>query len=248
MSNSKAVVFDVYKTLIDIESDEQNIETYEFISSWLSYKGLHIEPEDLRRKYRQIAKQEILANNETYPDIDIVDVFNKILITLCNVEKANDIQKDAEEMGLLFRILTTKSLTIYRETVPVLQALYNRKIRLAILSNTQRLFTLPELRKFDIEKYFDCILFSSDVRVSKPSSKIFETLLNAMKIEPQDTIYVGDNLFDDIFGAQRVGMKTVWIDRKKDNAFPSEFEKPNPDKHIKEITSENLLDAILSLV
>ena len=248
MSNSKVIVFDVYKTLIDIESDERNIKTYNFISSWLSYKGLHIKPKDLRKLYKEITKQEILSNNELYPDIDIKNVFKKILLCLTKKGENDEYEKDAVEMGLLFRILTTKSLTIYPETLPVLETLHNDKVRLAVLSNTQRLFTLPEFRKFDIEKYFEYMLFSSDVRVSKPATKIFETLLSAMKIKPQDAIYVGDNLFDDIFGAQRAGMKTIWLDRKGANAFPSELERPTPDKQIKESSSENLINAILSLI
>jgi len=249
MSNSKVVVFDVYKTLLDIESDEKRLRTYNFLATWLSYKNLYIKPKDLRRLYKEITRQALLANSELYPDIDIKIVFKRILLSLAQTEYPGDLEQDAVEMGLLFRILTTKSLTIYPETVPVLETLHrHNQVRLAVLSNTQRLFTLPEFKRFDIEKYFDYMLFSSDVGVCKPATKIFETLLSDLKIHPQEVIYVGDNLFDDIFGAQSVGMKTVWLNRQGTKAFPSELEKPIPDQQIQEISSERLIEAIIALV
>lgn len=246
MSNSKVIVFDVYKTLIDIQSCEDSIKPYNFISSWLSYKGLHIKPKDLRKLYRETVRQKILANVEEYPDIDIKSVFKTMLSSISNTAESDKYEADAIEMGLLFRIVTTKLLTIYPETIPTLEALH-KKVRLAVLSNTQRLFTLPEFRKFDIEKYFECILFSSDVKVSKPNPKIFTTLLNMVEIQPQEAIYVGDNLFDDIFGAQKVGMQTVWIDRGSSDTFPNNLERPIPDRRIKEISERDLADTIFSL-
>lgn len=145
MSNSKVVVFDVYKTLLDIESDEKRLRTYNFLATWLSYKNLYIKPKDLRRLYKEITRQALLTNRELYPDIDIKSVFKRILLSLAQTEDHGDFEQDAVEMGLLFRILTTKSLTIYPETVPVLETLHrHNEVRLAVLSNTQRLFTLPE--------------------------------------------------------------------------------------------------------
>jgi putative hydrolase of the HAD superfamily len=247
MTNFRVVVFDVYRTLIDIQSDEHRMEAYEFISSWLSYKGLRIEPSTLLGLYKEKTEHAILTNTELYPDIDLRDVFKEIISLIDNTMDTDKREALAEEIGLFFRILTTKSLTIYPETIPTLRSL-QKKTRLAVLSNTQRIFTIPEFRKFDIEKYFECIIFSSDVRASKPSAKIFTALLNAMKIQPQDAVYVGDNLYDDIWGAQKVGMKTVWINRGGLQTFPSELRRPIPDRQLDENSYRNLLNVILSII
>lgn len=247
ISNSKVVVFDVYKTLLAIESDENSLRTYKFLSTWLSYKGLAIKPKDLRKLYQDITQRAVRANPEAYPDIDIKIVFKRILLALAHTDDGY-LENDATEMGLLFRILTTKSLTIYPETVPVLETLHRNNSRLAVLSNTQRLFTVPEFKRFGIEPYFDYMIFSSDVGACKPAAKIFETLLSDMRIHPQEAIFVGDNLFDDIFGAQSVGMKTVWLNRPEAKAFPGGWEKPIPDQQIQDISSESLIDAIFSLI
>ncbi|MCB9077175.1 MAG: HAD family hydrolase [Anaerolineaceae bacterium] len=242
------VVFDVYKTLLAIESDENSLRTYKFLSTWLAYKGLVIKPKDLRKLYKNITKQAVLANTELYPDIDIKTVFKRILLSLVQTDENGNLENDAVEMGLLFRILTTKSLTIYPETVPILETLHRNNVRLAVLSNTQRLFTVPEFKRFGIEPYFDDMIFSSDVGACKPAAKIFETLLRRMKIHPQEAIFVGDNLFDDIFGAQSVGMKTVWLNRPEARAFPGGLEKPIPDQQIQDISCESLIEAIFSLI
>jgi putative hydrolase of the HAD superfamily len=138
MSFSKVVIFHVYNTLIDIQTDESKFEAYEFISSWLSYKGLIIKPNDLLNSYKERTKQRIASNVEIYPDIDIRNVFEKIITSIDKTYDLNEVL--IEEICLLFRILTTKSIKIYSSTIPLLESLH-KKFRLAIISNTQRLFT-----------------------------------------------------------------------------------------------------------
>ena len=240
------IVFDAYKTLIDIQTDEDRLEVYEFISSWLSYKGLEIEPQILFKLYKEKVRQEIASNTEAYPDIDIGIVFKRII---SSIDRTYNFEMEMliEEICLLFRMLTTKSIRIYPNTVSILECL-SKKFRLAIVSNTQRLFTLPELKKFHIEEYFECIVFSSDVKASKPNPKIFKKLLSCMKIQPDDAIFVGDNMFDDIWGAQRVGMKTIWINRSGSSNFPSGLEKPIPDKQISGNFDHDLPNIIFSMI
>jgi putative hydrolase of the HAD superfamily len=122
-----------------------------------------------------------------------------------------------------------------------------RKNRLAIASNSQRLFTLPELRKYDIERYFSCLVFSSDVRACKPSPKVFTEVCRIMKVHPQRTIFVGDNLFDDIWGAKRIGMKTVWVNRDGVSGLPAGHERPAPDRELTGLSYRELPEIIRTL-
>jgi putative hydrolase of the HAD superfamily len=139
-----------------------------------------------------------------------------------------------EELALLFRILTTKSLTIFPETKKVLEEL-STKVRMAIVSNSQRLFTVPELVRFDIAKYFEHIVISSDLRARKPSPKIFQRALDALKVSPANAIYVGDNLFDDVWGAKNLGMKTVWINHGASPNVSVQKGLPAPDVEVADI-------------
>lgn len=232
----KVILFDVYKTLLDIRNDEKQFETYQFISTWLSYKGVHIEAQAFLDFYKKYAKDEMESNPEPYPDIDVANVFRRIISSVKELPTPA-LDEIVIELGLLFRLLTTTSLTIFPETKPLLDVLSNH-YRLGIASNTQRIFTLPELKKFGLERYFESIVFSSDVRACKPNEIIFQRSLNEMGATPDETVFIGDNLLDDIWGAQQVGMKTVWIDRGEKVHFPESYKLPTPNIRI---TGDNLL-------
>lgn len=215
MKKQKAVIFDVYKTLYDIKTDEDDFKTYEFIANWLEHKGIRISSKDLFDLYKKITKEEYESNPEPYPEVEISEVFKKIINGANRTKTKIDEKTLAEEISLLFRILTTKSINIFPDTISVLEQL-KKKVRLAIISNAQRLFTIPELVKFDLVRYFETIIFSSDVKIKKPNPKIFLKALDDLKIQPHNAIYVGDNLFDDIGGAKKAGLKTIWVNHVRD--------------------------------
>jgi len=232
MKDKKVVIFDLFKTLIDIETDETNPLAYDFLSSWLSYQGIIVTPEDFHKSLRDQEKIEYEENPNQHPDVDIGNVLMRVFSGLL-ISPALDLHALIRETALLFRILTTKYLTVYPQTHPLLEELYKRQdIRLCICSNTQRLFSIPEIRKFDLEKYFELIIFSSDVKARKPNPELFTAALEGMKVKPEDAIYVGDNLYEDVSGAQGVGLKTIWIDRGIDFNFPAGFRKPVPNERV----------------
>ena len=91
-----------------------------------------------------------------------------------------------------------------------LQTLINDGYRLGIISNwddTARSL----LAKYDLIKYFDPIVISSEFGQSKPSKAIFEHALQLANVSAKDAIYVGDNYYDDVLGANLVGLETVLL-------------------------------------
>lgn len=220
MKGQKAVIFDVYKTLIDIKIDENDIRAYECLSKWLSKRGVDAGPRQLFRDFRALINKEINLSKEKYPDVEIGGIFSRIIRKYAG-KKAGKNKKLVEETAATFRVLTTSHLSIYPDVITVLKRL-RKKVKLAIVSNAQRLFTKQELEKFGLLKYFGYVLFSSDVKACKPNPKIFLRALKDLKIDPRNAVYVGDDLFNDIEGAQNAGMRTIWIDHgtatKKDRS------------------------------
>jgi putative hydrolase of the HAD superfamily len=237
------VVFDVYKTLLDITIDEDDRETYTFIARWLACRGVRITPENVFKLYKKIAREEMRLSKQRHPDIDIGKVFGRII-------SAGETAGDGhliKELSLLFRVLTTRSLRIYPHASDVLKQLHN-KVRLAIVSNSQRLFTMPELVQFDIAKYFEYILFSSDAGACKPDPAIFRRMLKSIKARPRDVIFVGDDLCNDIAAAKNAGMKVVWINHGQPGVSPSGRGAKSPDSEVKISDYRDLPDVILSLI
>lgn len=62
-----------------------------------------------------------------------------------------------------------------------------------------------------LSDHLDVILDSTKIGLSKPDPEIFLLALKRMKIEPTETIFVGDSFERDIMPARGLGMKTVWL-------------------------------------
>ncbi len=65
------------------------------------------------------------------------------------------------------------------------------------------------LTKKDIVKYFDLMLFSDEVGFRKPNPEIFRLAAQRLKVEPYETVHVGDNLKSDVWGAKNAGFRAV---------------------------------------
>jgi len=98
-----------------------------------------------------------------------------------------------------------------------LRSLKNRGIRLGLVSNRSRAF--PDvLEKHRVGEYFDYVLAAGEINTWKPDPHIFTYAAKKMQIDPQDALYVGDNYYADIIGAQQAGMPAVLFDPR--GVFP----------------------------
>jgi putative hydrolase of the HAD superfamily len=69
-----------------------------------------------------------------------------------------------------------------------------------------------------------CVV-SSEAGAEKPHPRPFLDALRALRVEPDETVFVGDNPDDDIQGARALGMKTVWLSHGR--CWPAQL--PAPD-------------------
>jgi len=66
-----------------------------------------------------------------------------------------------------------------------------------------------DLEQMGLTERLDFSVFSSEVGVRKPHPVIFERALEALEVEPEQALFVGDRLFEDVRGAAELGMTTV---------------------------------------
>lgn len=105
-------------------------------------------------------------------------------------------------------------------TYTVLDELQAKSLPLGIVSNFPK--TLPDLcRKRGIADYFDFIIASEEVGVSKPDPSILHIALLRAQVKPHEAVYVGDHPFD-ILCAKRVPMPIIWLN-KDDDPLPDGF-------------------------
>ena len=96
-------------------------------------------------------------------------------------------------------------------THALLESLRSRGLRLGLVSNA---FDPPWLLHRDLERSgiserVDFAVFSSEVGKRKPHPAIFERALSELSVQPDEAIFVGDRLYEDVRGAAEVGMTTV---------------------------------------
>jgi putative hydrolase of the HAD superfamily len=205
----QAILFDLYGTLVDIWTDEWDFSTYGTLSQFLSYYEIYYSPEELAAKYQEKTAEKMLSYPGPFGEIDVFQVFEEIL--------AEGWRKHPERslvmwLARLFRSLTRKRFGLFEDTLPVLEEL-NGNYQLGIVSDAQWVFSEPEIRMLGLNQFFDTIVLSSRYFIRKPDPQIYAHALRAIRIEPSQALYVGNDPEADISGPQAIGMPVILIDR-----------------------------------
>jgi putative hydrolase of the HAD superfamily len=96
-------------------------------------------------------------------------------------------------------------------THALLEALRARNLRLGLVSNAFDPGWLlhRDLDELGVGERLDFAVFSSEVGMRKPHPAIFRRALEALEVSPEEALFVGDRLYEDVRGAGEVGMTTV---------------------------------------
>ncbi len=131
------------------------------------------------------------------------------------------------------------------DAVAVLQALQDAGYRCGLLSNTHwpRRFHEHFLERDGLSPYLDATVYTSELPRTKPHPSAFKAVLHLLDVpDARRAVFVGDRLFDDIFGASQMGMRTALV-RGSDATWPAEaVVKPS------EVRPDALLDALPELL
>lgn len=104
---------------------------------------------------------------------------------------------------------------LYDDSVALVESLH-KDYRLTIITNGLKDVQDNRIRKSTIAKYFEDIVVSEEVKVSKPDPKIFELSLNNIKhTDKTKVLIVGDSLTSDIQGGINFGIDTCWYNPNK---------------------------------
>ncbi|HXM58759.1 MAG TPA: HAD family hydrolase [Candidatus Dormibacteraeota bacterium] len=108
------------------------------------------------------------------------------------------------------------------EAAPLLRALRERGIRTGLLSNTHwpREWHERILARDGVLDLLEVRIYTSELRHTKPHAEAFRAVLGPLDVPAEHAVMVGDRPFDDISGAQALGMRTVLL--------PNGFVPPAP--------------------
>ena len=225
----KGIIFDNNGTLSDIQTNEGHDEVYRVLSNLLSYQGILLDKHVVKDLYFQIMKEQRAASGERHPEFDAIDIFHYI-ITQHSTDYTHSLppEKIAQLPRLLaetYRAATRFRLQLYPGVKDTIWHLHS-KYQLALVSDGQTAYALAELNAVGLSGFFDPIIVSGDLGYRKPDKRIFIAALSAMKLNPAEVLFVGNDMYRDVYGAQALGIKTVFF---KSNQGTQEKEGINPD-------------------
>ncbi|RXT06269.1 HAD family hydrolase [Ammoniphilus sp. CFH 90114] len=233
----KAVLFDLDDTLL---WDERSVEEAFLATCELAQSKYNVDPHQLEEAVRSAART-LYSSYETYPFTMMIGInpfeglwanflegedaqFRKLQELAPNYRRESWTQGlkalgiDDPEFGQVladtFPAERRKRPYVYEETFEVLDQLKG-KFQLLLLTNgspdlqQEKLAGVPE-----IAPYFDHIIISGDFGRGKPDPSLFQHALERLSLTSDEAIMVGDKLTTDILGSSRVGMKSVWINRR----------------------------------
>lgn len=179
--------------------------------------GLTDESENRRQAHRWLhyywaQSPELVSDLDTYDDFGEDFWTNHARLYLqaygCQSEQASEL---APEITRCMAEEYEPEDGLVEEVPGILESLTEAGFKLAVVSNRRKPFD-EQLENLGIHAYFEYTLAAGSINAYKPDPVVFQHALTELGIEPDQGIYVGDNYFADVIGAQRARMQAVLID------------------------------------
>jgi len=204
------LIFDLYGTLVDIHTDENDL-VWEKTALYFSFYGARYTADELRNAFHQNMNSRKAAAGQSYecfPDIPFE-------LVMTDLFRARGITLQAEELGRnaaqLFRISSIEYLRLYPGVLDALARFRKAGCRLWLLSNAQRIFTAYELTALGLGSQLDGVYISSDYRCRKPDKRFFRALIEEQQLDISRCLMIGNDLGTDIGGARVAGLDTLYM-------------------------------------
>jgi HAD superfamily hydrolase (TIGR01549 family) len=226
MTSLKLLSLDLFETLV-------HFKAHDFDSRSTLINALQKHPEvpeipfdDLYSEYYHMVRTN-MRNYEIEEEIRNDHI-------LLNIWRNHNIQITPELEQTALNVIITYFDNVTNLIQPfsgVYETLENlkEKFTLVLLSNHSWAPNGEEvLSHFQLEDYFDKIIFSGKIGYKKPSSKIFDVILKSFPMKRENILHCGDDYVADVIGALKYGCKALWIEntRTHDSYFEVE-DHPN---------------------
>ncbi len=218
--NTKAVVFDAYGTLFDVNSaakkckDKIGNKWESFANFWRTTQLEYTWLRSLMRRHR--------------------DFWNVTEDSLDKSMKVYGIDKNMKnELLDLYKVLSP-----YPEVSEVLKNLKNKKFKIAILSNGNPALLNELVTSNDLNNLFDDLFSVEEVKIYKPDPRVYEIPLKKYSIKANQVTFLSANTWD-VSGGGNFGYNSIWVNRNN-----SEFDVLDYQPKIEINNLNQLLDII----
>jgi HAD superfamily hydrolase (TIGR01549 family) len=205
------VLFDLGGTLVEADA----VHPGEIFRRILAYMGIS--------KSLDETKNAVLNADKEAKDSNLVSLFGKIqceeywrkwdslVLKHLGLEENEELAKTVHSRWFDFL-----GFTLYPDSEEVQRELRLRGLKLGLVSNGYEEEIHLILEKVNLEKAtFDIIVGVDTVQCMKPHPDVFKYALKKLKVKPEETVFVGDDVERDYRGATNACMHALLIDRKE---------------------------------
>ena len=191
---TKAVVFDAYGTLFDVNSAAEKCKD-KIGAKWETFANFW---RTTQLEYTWL--RSLMKKHKNFWDITEDSLDKSMKVFNINKKMKNDLLS-------LYKVLSP-----YPEVKGVLKDLKNKKFKLAILSNgtPDLLNELVESNKLD--NLFDDLFSIEDVKIYKPDPRVYELPIKKYKIKSDEITFLSANTWD-VSGGGNFGYNSIWVNR-----------------------------------
>jgi 2-haloacid dehalogenase len=206
MKNIKAIIFDAYGTLFDVNSAAEKCKD-KIGDKWEGFANYW--------RTTQLEYTWLRSLMNRHKDFWLVteDSLDKSMKAF-NIDSS---MKD--ELLNLYKVLSP-----FKEVPEVLKTLKEKKFKLAILSNGTPLLLNELVKSNKLENIFDDLFSIEQVGIYKPYSKVYDMPIQKYLIEKNEVAFLSANTWD-VSGGGNYGFNSIWVNRNK-NIFDNLDYKP----------------------
>ena len=220
MKNVKAIIFDAYGTLFDVNSaaekckDKIGNKWENFANYWRTTQLEYTWLRSLMKRHKnfwQITEDSLDKSMNAF-----------------NIDKSM-----RNELLDLYKTLNT-----FPEVKDVLNKLKEKNYKLAILSNGTPALLNGLVKSSNIENIFDDVFSIEEVGIYKPDSRVYDIPTKKYQIQKNEVVFLSANTWD-VSGGGNYGYNTIWVNRNNNIFDNLDYKAKNEVKNL-----NHLLDII----
>lgn len=234
-------IFDLYGTLINLCADEHKPSLWSLMAKAYNVYGCEWTGNALKKAFFDMDKEERVITGRRlkteHPEIKLERVFSRLLFETDKTHKSglaiggyrvdelrSRYLSEKEEVlktvsgsewcaftANLFRIHSVKYIRLFRNTLNTFKRLKAEGRNIYLLSNAQKIFTMPEIEASGLLPYFDAVYISSDYDLKKPDKRFMEKLTSGEGLAIDESVMVGNEVRSDVSIAAKCGMDSILL-------------------------------------
>ena len=218
MKNIKAIIFDAYGTLFDVNSAAEKCKD-KIGDKWEGFANFW---RTTQLEYTWL--RSLMKRHKDFWQIT-EDSLDKSMMAF------NINPKMKDELLNLYKVLSP-----FQEVPETLKTLKEKNFKLAILSNGTPSLLNQLVKSNNLDNLFDDLFSIEEVKIYKPDSKVYELPIKKYEIKKNEVAFLSANTWD-VSGAGNYGYNAIWVNRNN-NIFDYLDYKPNNQiKSLTELTS-----------